>query len=214
MTNNDAKKYLYAGLLTTAIVIGIIYLISNDSNVPAELRSVAVDPPYSISSFNLVDHEHNTVDIQRLKNNWSFIFFGYTHCPDVCPATMSQLSVINKSILMSQKEHAKTQFIFVSVDPQRDTIDHLAKYINYFDPEFIAMTGEEENIAATEAQVGAFHRFDSKSKSGHYTVQHSAEVFLVDPSGRLTAKFVPPMDPVLVSKQFLHFVRLYAQQTT
>jgi len=197
-----------------AVVFFILLTGCSNSDVPAALRSVIVNPPKQLDAFELVDHKQNTVNLERLKNHWSFLFFGFTNCPDVCPATLTQLIQVKKLIMDSPNSSDNLQFLFVSVDPQRDTQQHLASYMAYFDAAFLGMTGDEDKIVAFENQLGAFHRYGIKNTLGYYSVQHSAEVFLIDPAGRLAAKFQPPMEPSQVAEQFTLFVHRYSEKVT
>lgn len=205
------KRMLMVSLsITIALVFSVIYLSTNHkSTLPELLRAVAINPPKLIQSVSLIDHDVKIVNVDRLKNHWTFVFFGYTNCPDVCPATIAQLKLIKKGIKENTVYANNTQFFFVSVDPQRDNLDHLAKYMKYFDSSFVGMTGSEKNITDFEQQLGSYHRIGNKNSKGDYVVQHSADVFLIDNNAMLVAKFQPPMDTALIVKQFSEFVLLH-----
>ena len=196
-------------LLIAAIVYLLQYRSSLHANVPSLLSDVAITPPHPVSNLNLMDHKQQVVTPERLARHWTFVFFGYSNCPDVCPATLTQLVQMNSIIHHTPQLDGKFQFYFVSVDPERDTIQHLADYIGYFDKSFTAMTGDETAIRAFEKELGAFHRIEKKEKSNYYAVAHSSEIFLIDPAGRLTARFTPPMDLALVIRQLGMFVERY-----
>ena len=199
-------------LLACILLASFIFMLeaARDQQIPGSLRNVAINPPQPLQAFVFTDHNQQEVNLGRLENHWSFLFFGFTNCPDICPATLSQLRILRKDIMKNPDHIDNLQFLFVSVDPARDTHAHLAEYMAYFDPSFIGMTGKQEVITAFERQLGAYHRYGSRDKHGYYSVQHSAEVYLIDPAGQLTAKFHPPMDIALVSEQFSEFVRLFA----
>ena len=203
-------KILMIPLIIMAVFVSaFIYLIVNDKNtLPELLRGVAVSPPKVVQSVNLVDHHNKVVSIERLKKYWTFVFFGYTNCPDVCPATIAQLKLIKRGIKENTAYAKSTQFFFVSVDPQRDTLDHLAKYMKYFDSSFVGMTGSEKAITGFEQQLNSYHRIGTKNLNGDYTVQHSAEIYLIDSDAMLVAKFQPPMDTGKIVRQFSEFVSL------
>jgi len=173
-----------------------------DDQTPALLRDVVLDPPHALGPVDLIDHRRNTVSAERFKGHWTFVLFGYMHCPDVCPLTLNQLRVVKQAISeRSAAAVALVQVFFVSVDPARDTLERLAEYVTQFDPDFLGISGELQAIGGFERAMGAFHRYGAKDASGYYAVQHSAEVFLIDPTATLTAKFEPPMDPKLVARQ-------------
>lgn len=110
------------------------------------------------------------------------LFFGYTHCPDVCPTTMSRLHVAMKSLGDDAK---RVQVIFVTLDPERDTPELLAQYVPAFDPSFIGLYGSPDAIAATAKEFRVFYQKQPGSTPGNYTLDHSAGIFVFDPQGRL-----------------------------
>ncbi len=199
---------LSIAVLIVTILIGFSINPQKESKLPELLRPVAVVPSKDITHVDLVDHNNTPVDLARLKNKWTFVFFGFTHCPDVCPATLMQLRVLKKTLEKEKMNNGNTQFFFVSVDPDRDSLEHLAGYIKYFDPEFVAATGSNKAIADLERQVGAYHRFEKKRTDGNYNVAHSADVFLINSSAQLVAKFRPPMDTDKIAKQLAVFISM------
>jgi len=203
------------GIVLIAVLAYLLQYGSNShANVPPLLSEVTVNPPHLVTSLQLMDHTQQVVTSERFAKRWTFVFFGYTNCPDVCPATLSQLVQMNNLIHQSHELDGKFQFYFVSVDPERDTIQHLADYIGYFDKSFIAMTGDVSAILAFENELGAYHRIEKKKNNGVYAVQHSAEIFLIDPAGRLTAKFTPPMNLALVIRQLSMLIELYPNKVS
>jgi protein SCO1/2 len=108
------------------------------------------------------------------------LFFGFTHCPDVCPTTLADIAQAVKTL---GKDADRVQVLMVSVDPERDTSDSLANYVTAFDPRFLALRGD---LAATRKVAAEFKIFFEKAKSGDsYTVNHSAQSYVIDPQGRL-----------------------------
>lgn len=200
--------------LLIAVVAMLVFVYSSpedDYSVPELLQRVAVDPPKPLTAVKLVDHNNNLVDITRFENSWTFVFFGFTHCPDVCPATLAQLTVLKKEIMNTPGYNDNVQFFFVSVDPQRDTTAHLSDYIKYFDPDFVGVTGDQNSISSIEKQLDAYHRIGAENARGGYTVDHSSEIYLIDPAARLTARFMPPMDSSRVTEQLFRFMSLYSR---
>lgn len=211
----NKRMLMISLLITITFVLTFIYSsINRENDLPDLISSVAVSPPKTIQSINLVDHHNRIVDIERLYKHWTFVFFGYTNCPDVCPATIAQLKLIKKGISDNTDYAKNTQFFFVSVDPQRDTVDHLGQYMSYFDSSFIGITGEANLISNFESQLGAYHRLGTKNSHGDYDVQHSAEIFLIDSDARLVAKFQPPMDTQKIVRQFSEFILMNNQSVS
>lgn len=110
------------------------------------------------------------------------VFFGYTQCPDVCPTTLQELMEA-KALLGSQGE--RLQGVFVSVDPERDTPEVLRAYTEAFDPQMVALTGTPEQITAVAKDFKVFFKKVEGKQSGHYTVDHSAGLYVYDPKGNL-----------------------------
>ena len=130
--------------------------------------------------FVLVDSKGQPFASSRLTGKPYAMFFGFTHCPDICPTTLADVAQAVKSL---GADAERVQVLMVSVDPERDTPEALAKYVTAFDPRFIALRGDLE---ATKKAAGEFKIFFEKAKSGDsYTVNHSAQSYVIDPQGRL-----------------------------
>jgi protein SCO1/2 len=213
MNRVTAKWFIGSSMVVVLVAMVVLHFVSSSqSSAPDLIKAVMLDPPRTINEFNLIDHQRQTVTRQRFVDHWTFVFFGFTNCPDVCPATLAQLVRINGLLKERQELNNKIQFYFVSVDPQRDTLEHLAEYIAFFDQSFVAMTGDEPALRHFESELGSYHRIEASRPDGNYNVQHSADIFLIDPAGRLTAKFSPPMEIAVVVKQFDMLVHQYAQK--
>jgi protein SCO1/2 len=169
--------------------------------------------PQPLNTFSLVDHQNRPYGLGRLKGGWTFLFFGYTHCPDVCPATLSQMTQLSRVLNKKMTDSPQPKFLFVSVDPGRDTVGVLKGYINYFDQQFIAATGTKQNIEAFEHQLGVNHHLGEKNPAGDYSVAHSAGIFLIDPHAQVVAKFTPPLSVKEVSLQYRDLVAYFRSKS-
>ena len=144
---------------------------------------------------------------EDLIGQWTMMFFGYTNCPDVCPTTMGVLAQAKKTALSNN--HIFPQVIFVSVDPQRDKPEMLTDYLQYFDKDFIGVTGDEKLIKALTLQMSvAYMIMAPEEGSEGYVVDHSAAVLLLNPEGKLIAFLNPPHDPKTILKDFQTVVNL------
>jgi protein SCO1/2 len=131
-------------------------------------------------SLALTDHTGQPRKLEDFRGKAVVVFFGFTHCPDICPTTLADLSAAIKS-LGPQAE--KVQVLFVTVDPERDTKDVLAKYVTAFDPRFLGLYGD---AAATQRVAKDFKIYYEKRKTGEsYSVDHSGQSYVIDPQGRL-----------------------------
>ena len=133
------------------------------------------------------------------------MFFGYTHCPDICPTTLAMLRKVEHDLA----GHTSTprQHVLVSVDPARDTLDHLARYVSAFGPPFVGVTGSDGELSKLARQVGAVYLRGEPDDDGSYLVDHTASIMLIDPRGRLVALFGMPHDPALIGTRFVEIER-------
>jgi len=158
--------------------------------------------PKPLEAFAFTDHENRVFDLSRLKGKWSFLFFGYTHCPDVCPTTLAVLARTHEEIVKSTVGAKDVQFVFISVDPNRDTAGKLEQYVTYFDPTFLGVTGNNAQLGNLAGQLGAAYEVAITPGTDNYPVYHTAAVFLVDPRARYHAVFAAPLDAEAISKRF------------
>jgi protein SCO1 len=164
-----------AGLL---MVLGVIVLVSGRLTAPV-VSAAAVGGP-----FQLLDHNGRTITDQDLKGRPYLVFFGFTHCPDVCPTALFEISEVLRSL---GPDAAKARALFVTVDPERDTPEKLKEYLSSFDPHLIGVTGAPE---ALERMLKAYRVYYRKvpTESG-YTLDHTSLVYLMDKNGRFVSPF-------------------------
>src|SRR5438309_7476394 len=137
--------------------------------------------PKPLAAFAFTDQEDRVFDLSRLKGKWSFLFFGYTHCPDICPTTLATLARARENIAKSAAGARDVQFVFISVDPNRDTASKLGQYVAYFDATFLGVTGDDAQLGKLAGQLGAAYQAEVKRGAENYAVYHAVAVFLVDP---------------------------------
>ena len=158
--------------------------------------------PKPLTAFALTDHRNRAFDLASLKGKWSFLFFGFTHCPDVCPTTLAVLARARDNIAKDSPGAKDVQFVFVSVDPDRDTAIKLRQYVENFDTTFLGVTGNNAQIANLAGQLGAAYQVAITPGREDYPVYHTTAVFLLDPRARYHAVFTPPHDAEAISKRF------------
>ena len=176
----------------------------NDSRamlLPDRVMTLFPDPK-PLTAFALTDHQNRVFDLSRLKGKWSFLFFGFTHCPDVCPTTLAILARARVHIAKNRVGAEDIQFVFISVDPNRDTAGKLRQYVDYFDTTFLGVTGENAQIGNLAGQLGAAYQVAITPGMENYPVYHTTAVFLLDPRARYHAVFTPPHDAEAISKRF------------
>ena len=161
--------------------------------------------PRVITDFRLTDHHSQEWSLANLQGKWTLIFFGFTHCPDVCPGTLFELQKVNETLakqMMPGKN--QPQVLFVSVDPERDTLAKLGKYLAYFDPDFIGVTGDQGQLLPFTRELGIAYMIDEHEPGEpNYNVAHSASVLLTNPEGLLYGAFPAPHDAKKISADLL-----------
>jgi len=141
-----------------------------------------------IDAFTLRDTRGRAFTLAQLRGAPALIFFGFTHCPDVCPNTLAKLAA-----LAGRRDVPAPRVLFVSIDPERDTPEVLARYVHAFNPGFEGLTGEPSALRALAARFGvALNRVELPG--GDYTMDHSAVLFLTDRQAQIVAVFTPPFE--------------------
>ncbi len=193
-------------LVMTCLVGGSLFLFSlgDDSNprlIPDQAMTVFVDPK-PLREFVLSDQNIHTFDLARLKGHWSFLFFGFTHCPDICPSTLASLTKLREQLTKGINGSKNVQFVFISVDPKRDTAAILKQYTGYFDPSIVGVTGSELELLNLTGQLGALFEVESAPDQESYQVYHTSALFLINPQGQYVASLLPPFDISTLSRRF------------
>ncbi len=213
-----AKKSL-AFLL--AIVVAITAFVgwrsANDTvaQPPEEIEEYLFWQAKDLIDFKLMAAGSKTFGLNDLKGKWSFIFFGYTHCPDVCPVTLSTMGKAFNIIEKTPAAYQEIQGVFISVDPKRDTLESLKEYASYFNNKFTGITGDAVQLDAVARQMSALytiHPSEPGKPGDTYLVSHNATIFLVDPKGRLFGRFPPPQTPQELADAFMKIRTFYNER--
>jgi protein SCO1/2 len=162
-----------------------------------------------LPALELVDERGEAFAPPAFAGHWSFLYFGYTYCPDVCPLTLVELAALKKQ-LATELPSERSEYYLVSVDPQRDTPERLREYVAYFDPAFHGLTGSPAALAAFAAATETLVDVPAGQDSENYLVSHSSNVVLLDPQGALRAVFTPPHDPAQLAADFAKVAAHYA----
>ncbi|UTA47903.1 SCO family protein [Simiduia sp. 21SJ11W-1] len=189
-------------LTITAIVVFIVVVMLLFLNKiltprhlsPIELQvhgAIEFEQPRRFKDFTLVDQHNQPFERSRLEGKWSLVFFGFTHCPDICPTTMATLAQWYDGL--PEKLREQTQVILVTVDPARDTPAVLAEYVPYFHQDFIGVTGEFLPIKRFATQLNV--AFTKVVQGDSYTMDHSGHVALVNAKGDFHGFFKAPLQP-------------------
>ncbi len=194
-------------LAVVALAGGIVaarFLVPAEQAALEPVNATWLHAPRPLPEFELLSHSGQAFRKENLAGSWSILFFGFTHCPDICPTTLSTLNRVVGGIADQGKR--QPQVVFISVDPLRDSVDMLAAYVPYFNPEFVGVTGEPANIQNLTRELGVAVRYSPTRQAltgqdgepqndtvdQSYTVDHSTALFLIDPDGRLSGIFSAP----------------------
>lgn len=167
----------------------------------------ALPQTHKLTPFQLVDMHGKAFTEQSLKQKWSFVFFGYSTCPNICPLALSTMQQISQRV----KGIYSVQFVFISIDPNRDTPENLLAYFNqpkYKDTAFIGVTGEKERILALVKAIGAHVGEENKEATEH--IEHSGALFLINPEGQLAAIFTNQAHPAAIVSDLKEIMHRYA----
>ncbi len=162
------------------------------AKVPAkELSATVLPSPRPLPEIILSNHNGEAVDLGIASSRWGLWFLGFTHCPDVCPNTLGMLAAVRKG-LNAIDGAKKIDMVFVSVDPARDSTEKLKSYVQYFDSEMIGLTGSQQDIDTLTQSLYLPYQLDEPDENGHYNVEHSGALVLVNPDNAVHAYFTPP----------------------
>ena len=184
-------------LICSAVAIGLLTVIyflqprPDIENIPPDLVDILNTNFEKVSNITLIDHNNDAFTSGNLSGKWSFIVFGYTNCPDVCPTTLLEIDDLALLLTDPSNKSEKIQYIFVSVDPTRDTTAELASYLAYFEAGYIGVTGSEIALRKFTEQVGIKFSYTELPQK-KYAVNHSSHMVLIDPFGRYVARFPAP----------------------
>lgn len=192
------RLLLWFAATTAVALFGAFYIANRMAPEPpteAEKQRTADEIAREIitGEFSLIDHRGLSVTDEDFRGSWLLIFFGYTHCPDVCPTTLGTVGIIMDEL---GADADAVQPLFISIDPARDTPEIMADYVGSFHPRMIGLTGSEEQVAAAAKSHRAYYAKvplykGDEVRTDDYAMDHSALLYLMDPEGVYAAAFSP-----------------------
>jgi protein SCO1/2 len=201
-TQSIALAAIVAIVAVTAGIASARWLLRHQAGAqPMTATATLLQPPRPVPPLALVDQANRPFDTQRLRGSWTFVFFGFTSCPDVCPVTMAALAQTRK-LLADLPEQMRPQVVMISVDPQRDTPDRLATYLKVFDPSFVGATGTKPAIDELAQRMGVLAATRALDGGESYTVDHTTSLFLVGPDATVRALFSAPHEPEKIADDY------------
>jgi protein SCO1/2 len=201
------RRTVIISFLLVLVVIGLVVhkVTKPQALTQDELReygAVVLDKPRRFSDFELQDNNGQRFTREQLQGQWSLLFFGFTHCPDICPMALLDLQRMVSGLPSDMA--ADTQVILVTLDPARDTPEELTQYLAAFNKDFIGVTGEFLTLRRFANEVNV--AFAKVMQGEDYTVDHSGNIVLINPMGDYHGFFRPPFD---VDKLQLTFTSIY-----
>ena len=181
------------------VVWGFIWRINQPvimSNEELRINgAVVLTTPRIFSDFELIDHRGEVFNQENLQDVWTIVFFGFTHCPDICPTTLATLNDTYSKLKDHERE--RMQIVMISIDPERDTEEKLAEYVPYFNDEFIGVTGNKHLIRRLTAELNVAYN-QVPLDTGDYTVDHSTQLVLINPKGHYHGFFKAPHSEIML----------------
>lgn len=196
-------------LLALGIGFSVAWVARQSQPIKLEAGTWFGDQARALPDFELVDQNGKPLLRDDLQGKWHLIFFGYTHCPDICPTSLQIMADMVKAIDDKDVSNA-LQVIFVSVDPERDSPEILKSYVEYFSPDFIAVTGTQPNLERLTRSVGVTYFVDKhETDQTSYEVGHSSAFVLLNPSVQFAGLFGAPHDSQPIANDLTKIIERY-----
>lgn len=178
--SSTARPLVIATAFAASLVVGLLIVFWAMGGVSKVAQPAAIGGP-----FQLTDQHGKAITDKNLKGKPTLIFFGYTHCPDVCPTSLFEISEVLRAM---GKDADKVNAVFISVDPERDTPATMKDYLSSFDPHLEGLSGDP---AETAKVITSYRVYAKKvpTKDGDYTMDHTALIYLMDRDGRFVSPF-------------------------
>lgn len=197
------KQWVFIGIgiiLGIALVFGLWVL--NDLNY--RYQGVLIDPPAVAPDFTLTDQHGQTFRLSEQRGKAVLIFFGYTNCPDVCPVTLSEYKKIKAGLGNRAQD---VVFVFITVDPERDTPERMALYLGSFDPDFIGLTGELQELETVWKNYGVYRQRQDVGSAAGYLMDHSSRLYTIDSRGQWRINYPFGFEASRIVQDLLHLLR-------
>lgn len=194
-----------AAAVAVAVGIGAAFWLRDEAVPPPAVNGYVLTEPRPLPAIELVDENGERFEPSRFAGHWSFLYFGYTYCPDICPLALLELSSVKEHLAAAGRD-VDVEYYLVSVDPQRDTPARLKEYVQYFDPSFHGLTGSSDALAALARAAESLYFIPPGQDADSYLVSHSNNFALLNPAGNIRAIFTPPHTPEQLAADFLAVV--------
>jgi len=184
-----SPSLLILGAIAIAVGLAVGIGMQMSSKAPTLQSGIYLPKPKQLPDFKLTDIHQQAFTPESLKGHWSVLFSGFTHCPDVCPTTMG---VLKQVVARLDSDGHPLDVVFISIDPERDTPDALARYVQFFNPKFNAATGPNPELDKLAQQLGMVYAKVPGPTPDSYTMEHFASLIVIDPQAQAVAYLSPP----------------------
>lgn len=195
------SRFLVIGIVTGLVMVLGAWFVADRFYA---YQGVTIDPPAQAPDFTLEDQNGNLFSLSKQRGNVVLIFFGYTNCPDVCPITLSEYKQV-KSKLGPKAENVK--FVFITVDPERDSVKRMQLYMKNFDADFIALTSDRQTLEAVWEDYGVYQERQDVGSAAGYLVDHSARTYAIDTQGMWRINYPFGMEVEKIYQDVIHLLR-------
>ena len=195
----------YSLFIVLAFLIGLVGTVGFGLLMkPYTYQGSLIDPPAKAADFTLTNQDGKPFTLSDQQGKTAVIFFGFTHCYDVCPITLTKFKQI-KADLGAQAD--KVQFVFISVDPERDTVGAVNDYVTKYDPSFIGLTGSLSELSGVWKKYGVYVEKRTPDSSGDYEMDHSTQIYVIDGDGNWRETFPYQLDTRGMVEDLKHILR-------
>ena len=208
-TVSRRAAFTAVALAAAALGFGAWRYLDTRRAAPPQIRGYVLAAPRALPAMELVDEHDRPFRRANFVGHWSFLYFGYTYCPDICPLTLVELAKV-KQQLSAELPAERVEYYLVSVDPRRDTPARLREYVAYFDAAFRGLTGSPDSLAAFARATDTLFDVPESPETDNYLVSHSSSLVLLDPNGAVHAVLSPPHAPAALTADFTKLAAHFA----
>jgi len=170
------------------LILASLFVIQRLQSPRTDYFGTKFDQPDPAQPIRLTDHRGQPFDLAQLRGKAVLLNFGFTHCPNICPTILHQLAGIMEQL--TPEEQSRVQVVFVSIDPERDTVAALRDYVPFFHESFLGLTGKPEDVADVARRYHVYSKkADDAATNPSYNVDHSTYTYLIDPAGRFAVLY-------------------------
>ncbi len=182
---------LLIGGLAAALLagVGLSHWLQQSAGSTEE-AGLVLSQPRPLAEFSLLTQHGTPYTRDSHADRWQLLFFGFTHCPDICPSTLALMRQLKQDLPAEVRD--RLHFVFVTVDPARDSVPVMREYVAHFDPEFIGVTGSQEGLSGLTDAMGIAYLVNEADAAGDYNVDHSTALVLLAPGAAIKAYFPAP----------------------